>query len=135
MKATFYLLLLSCTLLFTCNDILDKNPIGILDAGSFLQTSADAVQAVNAAYASLLFNNSNNNFYWAFAEVCSDEAIAGGDGSRPGIVELDFFTYTPRTQEFNDFWRVNYKGIAQCNTVIEQVPLIDMEEGLQNILL
>lgn len=135
MKSTFYLLLLSFLTLFSCQGILDKDPLGILDAGSFLQTSEDAVQAINAAYESLLFNNANNNFYWAFAEVTSDEAIVGGDGSRAGIVELDFFTYTPRTQEFNDFWKVNYNGISQCNTVIEKVPGIEMDETLKNRIL
>jgi len=135
MKSTFYLLLLSFLMLFSCRDILDKDPLGILDAGSFFQTSDDAVQGINAAYESLLFNNANNNFYWAFAEVTSDEAIAGGDGSRAGIIELDFFTYTPRTQEFNDFWKVNYNGISQCNTVIEKVPAIEMDEILKNRIL
>jgi hypothetical protein len=135
MKSIFYLLLISFLTIFSCQSILDKDPIGILDAGSFFQTSDDAVQAINAAYESLMFNNTNNNFYWAFGEVTSDEAIAGGDGSRPGIVELDFFTYTPRTQEFNDFWVVNYNGISQCNTVIEKVPAIEMDETLKNRVL
>lgn len=135
MKLHKLFLVLSCFCIFSCNDILDKDPLGILDAGSFFQSAEDAEQAINAAYKSLLFNNENNNFYWAFAEVTSDEAITGGDGSRPGILELEFFSYTPRTQEFNEFWKVNYNGIAQCNTIIEKVPEIDMEEGLKNRIL
>lgn len=135
MKHHKFFLVLYCFCIFSCNDILDKDPLGILDAGSFFQSAEDAEQAINAAYKSLLFNNENNNFYWAFAEVTSDEAITGGDGSRPGIQEMEFFTYTPRTQEFNEFWKVNYNGIAQCNTIIEKVPDIDMEEGLQNRIL
>ncbi len=135
MKSQTYLLLISLLSLLSCEGILDKDPLGTLDVGSFLQTSDDAIQAINAAYEPLLFNNNNNNFYWAFGVVTSDEAIAGGDGSRAGIVELDFFTYTPRTQEFNDFWRVNYNGIAQCNTVIDQVPEIEMDLTLQNRIL
>lgn len=132
MKSIHPYLIFASLLLLSCEDILDKEPLGILDAGSFLQTSEDAIQAVNAAYEGLLHNNGNNNFYWAFAEVCSDAAIAGGDGSRAGIVELDAFTHTPRTQEFNAFWVVNYNGISQCNTVIEGVPKIEMDETLKN---
>jgi len=135
MKSTSYFLLVSFLTLFSCGNILDIDPIGILDAGSFFQTSDDAVQAINAAYGPLLFNNANSNFYWAFAEVTSDEAIAGGDGSRAGIVELDQFTYTPRTQEFNDFWKVNYNGITQSNTVLDGVPTIQMDESLKNRIL
>jgi hypothetical protein len=39
-----------------------------------LQTSEDVVQAINAAYESLLFNKANNNFYQALGEVISDPA-------------------------------------------------------------
>ena len=135
MKSITYLFILSCLAFTSCQGILDKDPLGTLDAGSFFKTSSDAVQAVNAAYEPLLFNNENNNFYWAFGEVTSDEAIAGGDGSRAGIVELDFLTYTPRTSEFNDFWKLQYNGINQCNTVLEKVPGIEMDEALKNRIL
>ncbi|MCY7331050.1 MAG: RagB/SusD family nutrient uptake outer membrane protein [Saprospiraceae bacterium] len=131
MKSSFYILpfLLAVA---SCQDILDKEPLGILDAGSFFQTSNDAVQALNAAYEPLMFNNNNKNFYWGFGELPSDEAVVGGDGSRPGLTELDFFTYTPRTEELNDFWKLNYQGITQCNTVIEKVPAITMDETLKS---
>lgn len=115
-----------------CEGILDKEPIGRLDADSYFKTADDAIQAVNAAYEYLLFNNTNQNFYWAMGVVASDEAVAGGDGSRPGIVEMDFLTYTPRTQELNDFWKLQYAGITQCNTVIEKVPNINMDAALKN---
>ncbi|MBK7937222.1 MAG: RagB/SusD family nutrient uptake outer membrane protein [Lewinellaceae bacterium] len=116
----------------SCQGILDKEPIAILDSGSFFQTEEDAVQALNAAYQPLLFSSENGNFYWAFAEVSSDEAITGGDGSRPGIAEMDAFTYTPRTEEFNTFWKLQYAGITQCNLVLDHVQDIDMAENRRN---
>ncbi len=127
-----FLLIFSCT---ACQGILDKEPIAILDAGSFFQTEADAVQAMNAAYQPLLFNNTNGNFYWAFAEVTSDEAITGGDGSRPGITEMDAFTFTPRTEELNTFWKLQYTGITQCNLVLDHVPDIAMNEARRNSII
>ncbi|MCC6410353.1 MAG: RagB/SusD family nutrient uptake outer membrane protein [Saprospiraceae bacterium] len=123
----FYVLMLLTV--FSCQSILDKEPIAILDAGSFFQTEDDAIQAMNAAYQPLLFSNNNNNFYWAFAVITSDEAITGGDGSRPGLNELDAFTYTPRTEEFNDFWKLQYAGITQCNLVLEHLPDIEMPQS------
>ena len=51
-------------------------------------------------------------------------AIPGGDGSRPGITEMEAFSYTPRTEEFNDFWKGQYTGITQCNLVPDNVPNI-----------
>ena len=112
----------------SCTGILDKEPIATLDAGSYFQTEDDAIQAVNAAYRPLLFNNDNGNFYWAFAELTSGEALTGGDGSRPGLTELGAFTYTPRTEEFNNFWKVQYTGITQCNLVLDHLPAITMDE-------
>ncbi|GAB5552072.1 MAG: RagB/SusD family nutrient uptake outer membrane protein [Saprospiraceae bacterium] len=127
-----YIAILFIFLLSACTDILDQEPLGILDAGAFLNTVSDARQAVNAAYEPLLINNNNNNFYWAFGVVASDNAIAGGDGSRRGIEEIDFFEQTPRTEELNDFWKLQYAGIVQANTVIEQVPNIEGDETLKN---
>ena len=134
MKIQPYLPIVLVLSLFSCRGILEKEPIAILDAGSFFQTENDAIQAINAAYQPLLFSNSNNNFYWAFGVITSDEAITGGDGSRPGITELDAFTYTPRTEEFNDFWKLQYKGITQCNLVLDNLPDIDMPESSRNAI-
>jgi hypothetical protein len=38
------------------------------------------------------------------------------------MVELDAFTYTPRTEEFNAFWKLQYEGITQCNLVLDNLP-------------
>ncbi len=122
-------------LFFTsCESILDKEPIATLDAGSFFQTENDAVQALNSAYRPLLFSNDNHNFYWAFAEITSDEAIPGGDGSRPGITEMEAFTYSPRTEEFNDFWKLQYTGITQANLVLDNLPKIEIPETRRNAI-
>jgi hypothetical protein len=133
MKSTFKILLITGLLqLVACEGILDKEPIAILDAGSFFQTENDAIQAINAAYNPLLFNNANNNFLWAFAEVTGDAAIPGGDGSRPGIVEMETFSYTPRTEELNNFWKLQYKGVTQCNLVLDNISKVVMPEATKN---
>jgi hypothetical protein len=129
MKNISKLLIVSALAFTSCQGILDKEPIATYDAGSFFQTEDDAVQALNAAYGPLLFNNDNANFYWAFAEITSDEAITGGDGSRPGLVEMEAFTYTPRTDEFNSFWKVNYEGVTQCNLVLDNLPKVEMDDA------
>lgn len=128
----YFKYLLFPLVLSSCQGFLDKEPIAILDAGSFFQTEADAIQAINAAYQPLLFNNANNNFYWAFGVITGDEAITGGDGSRPGLTELEAFTYTPRTEEFNNFWKVQYQGISQCNLVLDNLEKVDLSAALKD---
>jgi hypothetical protein len=116
----------------SCSGLLDKEPLGRLDADSFFKTADDAIQAVNAAYQPLLINNTNNNWYWVFGTIASDDAVVGGDGSRPGIIDIDIFKHTPATQELNDYWKLNYAGIVQSNTVISKTPLIEADEILKN---
>ena len=132
MKVLHHILLPLALLFASCQGILDKEPIATLDAGSFFQTEDDAEQALNAAYQPLVLSSTNNNYYWAMAVVTSDEAIPGGDGSRPGITEMDAFTYTPRTEEFNTFWKLQYTGITQCNLVLDNIGKIDMSEASRN---
>src|SRR5690349_6729320 len=134
MKSYFkHILIAAAVVAFTsCGDLLDKDPLGRLDADQFFVTANDAIQAVNTAYSPLLINNNNNNFYWVLGEVASDNAIAGGDGSRAGIVEIDAMQHTPATQELNDIWKLNYAGIVQANSVIEKTPLIDADPVLKD---
>jgi len=126
------LFILICTLCISCSGILDKEPLGRLDADNVFKTGDDAIQGVNAAYKYLLINNDNNNFYWAFGTLASDEALAGGDGSRPGLIDIDILKHTAATQEINDFWKLNYAGIVQANIVVTKTPLVDADEELKN---
>jgi len=116
----------------SCNGLLDKEPLGRLDADTYFRTKEDAEQAVNTAYQPLLISNSNNNFYWVLGVIASDDAIAGGDGSRAGINDIDIMNQNPATQELNDFWKLNYAGIVQANTVIEKTPLIDADQEFKD---
>jgi hypothetical protein len=122
-------------LCLSCQGVLEKEPLGQLELNNFFNNPQDAVQAINAAYKQLTFSVENNNFYWAFGVVASDEAIAGGDGSRPGITEIDVFTHTPRTEEFNDYWKLNYAGITQCNTVLVGLEKANLPGDLKNRIL
>src|SRR3990170_5490401 len=134
MKLRIYKFLIAgiCITCLSCNGLLDREPLGRLDADVFFKTASDAVQAVNVAYQPLLINNENNNFYWVFGTVASDEALSGGDGSRAGIIDIDVFSHTPATEELNQFWKLNYKGIVQANVVIEKTPFIEADEELKN---
>lgn len=135
MKSYIYtsiLFALLCAWCTSCSDILDKDPLGRLDADNYFKTAEDAIQGINAAYAPLLMNNGNNNFYWVFGSLASEEALAGGDGSRPGIIQVDIMQHTAATQEINDFWKLNYAGIIQANTVIAKTPLVDADQELKN---
>ena len=129
---TPFLVLLISFGMTSCADVLDKEPLGVLDADNYFKTAEDAIQGVNATYRPLLMNNANNNFYWVFGTLASEEALAGGDGSRPGIIEIDIMKHTASTQEINDFWKLNYAGIVQANAVITKTPQVDASQELKD---
>ncbi|TAK43499.1 MAG: hypothetical protein EPO28_05925 [Saprospiraceae bacterium] len=66
MKSAHLLLSFASLTLASCQGIPGKDPLGTLGANSFFKTSiptvVGTVQAVNAVYEPLLFNNANNNF-------------------------------------------------------------------------
>ncbi len=57
-----HIALLAALSFTSCQGILEKEPLGILDAGSFFQTADDALQATNAANEPLFFSSGKNNF-------------------------------------------------------------------------
>jgi hypothetical protein len=132
MKNNIYIIIALAFINFSCQKILDIDPIGVVSTENFFKDANDALQGINSAYGPLMFNTSNKNAYWAMGILTTDAAVVGGDGSQPGLTEMDFFTYTPRTEEFNNFWALEYNGITQCNTVIEKVAPINMDEALKN---
>ena len=48
---------------------------------------------------------------------------------------MEAFTFTPRTEEFNSFWKLQYIGITQCNLVLDHVPSISMNETRRNSII
>lgn len=49
-----------------------------------------------------------------------------------GIIEIDIMKHTAATQEINDFWKLNYAGIVQANTVISKTPQVDADQALKD---
>lgn len=99
----------------------------------FWKTAEDAAQAVNSVYGNLRA--------WpqvAFAPIAlesmgSDEAEKGsspGDASFHNL--YDNFTVTATDGQLNDFWKGQYQSINLVNQVLDNVPGIQMDEGLKS---
>ena len=54
------------------------------------------------------------------------------DDRLPGNLPGDTFTITPTQDGLDRWWTELYVGVKRCNVVIEKVPLITMDGGLQN---
>jgi hypothetical protein len=118
-----------------CKKFLDKEPQGVYTANQFYQTSDQAVEAVNAAYAPLRFTNATNNPLWVFGDIASDDAESGNPGDQPNIDYIDQFTYNSTNGNLSAEWGNFYEGITCCNLVLANVPSINMDTTLRNRIL
>jgi hypothetical protein len=124
--------------LMTCvaceKDFLEKAPIVGTTESNFYRTEADAIAAVNAAYATLQFQLSPaGHFRWFWGDIMSDDAEKGGSGDNDvnDLLQLETFQGPTGTELLEAEWGANYEGIYRANVVLEKVPQIEMDADLK----
>jgi len=125
------------TLLFfsACQkDFLEKKPIVGITEENFYRTEADAIAAVNAAYATLQFQLSPaGHFRWFWGDIMSDDTEKGGSGDNDAfnLLQLETFKGPNNTDLLESEWGADFEGIYRANVVLEKVPGIAMNENLK----
>ncbi len=115
-------------------DFLEKKPIVGITEENFYRTSADAVAAVNAAYATLQFQISPaGHFRWFWGDIMSDDSEKGGSGDNDAntLLQLETFKGPTNTDLLESEWGANFEGIYRANVVLEKVPAIEMDAKLK----
>lgn len=115
-------------------DFLEKAPIVGVTEENFYRTEADAIAAINAAYASLQFQLSPaGHFRWFWGDIMSDDSEKGGSGDNDvnDLLQLETFKGPVNTDLLESEWGANYEGIYRANVVLEKVPPIEMNEDLK----
>ena len=130
------LILLMCV---SCDkEFLEKTPIVGTTEGNFYKTEADAVAAVNAAYASMQFQLSPaGHFRWFWGDIMSDDAIKGGAGDNDVniLLQLETFQGPVNSDLLEAEWGADYEGIYRANVVLEKIPGIEMDQELKERIL
>ncbi|MCG8373956.1 MAG: RagB/SusD family nutrient uptake outer membrane protein [Balneolales bacterium] len=130
MKRFFSVLFLTAIFL-GCEGFLDVNPQGELTQESFPVSASDALLATNWVYSTLRVWNYHTGGF-PFLEFLSDD---GAKGSNPndGVDQApyDNFTHATTQDGLDRWWNTLYLGIRRANVVIENVPLIQMDEDLR----
>lgn len=134
-KLSAILLVLSS--LSACNpEFLDKKPLGQLTSDNFFQTEEHAVWATNAVYNHLRDWDVHVLSYIAMTDIVSDDADKGSVPNDANFLnEIDNFTFDPGNISFTTVWGGYYRGIFRANLAIENIPNIEMEEGLKSRLI
>lgn len=138
MKNTFHLYLMLALVLLVTNaceeDFLEKAPIIGVTEENFYQTEADAVAAINAAYAALQFElTPAGHFRWFWGDIMSDDSEKGGSGDNDvfELLLLETFRGPTNTDLLEGEWAADYEGIYRANVVLERIPPIEMDEDLK----
>lgn len=133
MNKIFYTAFLIFPLLFSaCSGFLDKEPFEDPSAES-VKDAASAVAMVNAAYQPLQRPKLYNMRIWSLDIMAGNSAVGAGGGD-DGIetIQLANFSTGPDNFAAVDLWRGPNPGILYCNTVLENVPDMDIDENLKN---
>lgn len=129
------LLLLIIGFLYSCNDILEVEPKGILNEEQ-VSTVEGAEGFVIAAYSSLGNDEINRAFsMYQYGNVRSDEAYKGGGGTSDGDVfhSMETFVYSrPDQWNYDGIWYYIYRGVKRAN---EGLKILDKftEEEFPNV--
>ncbi len=136
MKKYIYLGILAATWLFAaCTDFLDKVPYEDPSAEA-LTDEASAVALINGAYQPLQRPKLYNMRIWTLDIIAGNSEVGAGGGT-DGIetITLANFVATADNASALDIWRGPNPGILYCNTVLESVPEMDIDQGLRNRIL
>lgn len=143
----FTSILAICCLIFTsaCGDFLDEVPKSSVTTENYYKTVDDAIAATDAIYDYLISGYSpgglwDDNFgglffndYWELPELMSDNAFTKHSGT--DFISASNFEIDAYNSRVRCLWRDFYQTISVCNAVIQKVPLIEMDETLQNQLI
>lgn len=124
------------SLFVSCNDdFVDIKPEGVVVAGDFYKTEADAMKATNAIY-SFLRSWENSGFPAQFVYGVTGDDVE--KGSNPGdaafINAYDNFSFTTSDDGVNGYWTGQWQAVQRANQVITNVPNIDMDSALKTRL-
>ncbi len=131
MKNIFYIGFLVLPMLVGCSDYLEKSPYEDPSV-EIISDEAAAVALVNAAYKPLQRPNLYNMRIWTLDIIAGNSEVGAGGGT-DGIetITLANFVATADNASALDIWRGPNPGILYCNTVIENVPNLNIQENLK----
>ncbi|MBT8222676.1 MAG: RagB/SusD family nutrient uptake outer membrane protein [Eudoraea sp.] len=120
----FYLFGMVFTLV-ACNDAIEIDQPGRLDADAAFQTVDDLEQGLFGVY-----DDIDTSPEIAFSSIFTDELSIGFDNGGQGLADYGFVLNAGSTAPAN-FWTRNYTAIASANLVIEAADLISPEDAAE----
>ncbi|MEN8251161.1 MAG: RagB/SusD family nutrient uptake outer membrane protein [Bacteroidota bacterium] len=135
-KKLYYTLFLMAfvTLFMACEDLLDEKTYTALSPADFFNTAEDVEVVLNSVYGELRYSDITRDAV-TFGEVCTDIHIERSGGIFTHNQPIEEFTWTSSHLWAKNWWERRYRGIFKANTVIDNAPSVEMDEGRKQELL
>ena len=104
-------------LLFSCEDILEEDPRGLLTSDNFWTNEQNVIGAINNVYTRPI-ELPNGVFSWNFWFESSAHDFGTGSGHPSGMISG---TWDASTNQIFDAWRCSYEPISLANFVLSNV--------------
>ncbi|MBC6491398.1 RagB/SusD family nutrient uptake outer membrane protein [Flavihumibacter stibioxidans] len=132
-KYIFYISAAAALGLTGCSkDFIELAPVSQNNVVNFYKTAADMKIAVNAAYGALQYSGQYFSAMHEIAEVRSDNTGILDVQTGLNVVEIDIFTNQSSNTLLNNMWNDHYRGIQQCNIVIDRIDAINMDAATRD---
>jgi tetratricopeptide (TPR) repeat protein len=128
--SSLYTALLVFTLASCEEAFLDLAPISSANANTFYETPSDMLLALNGAYGALQLPGQYGNFF-IVSEIPSDDTAPPLSGSITNQDEFDKFYLRTTNPILAERWSDGYRGIYRCNTLLDRILIVPMEETLK----
>ena len=130
------LLAISFIFLVSCQkSFIALTPQSAVTTDAFFKSAADAITAVNGCYSSLSSGSQYGQNFQSLMEDRGDNTltldISGNSGTN---YKLAHFTDDPSNDILYSSWVSLYHSIFRCNTVLDNITQISMDNGLKNRL-
>lgn len=122
MKIIIILGLISFSMSGCSGDLLNLNPETSNVLSNYYTSKSQILKGVNAAYGTLQYAGQYKLANLVLGELPSDntlDEVPANDGGNYG--QLDLFSMTSANTLIADSWKDNYKGIQQCNIILNRV--------------
>lgn len=111
----------------SCDDLLEEVPNDFISRANFYKNATDAEAAVTGAYSS--FYNNYGITYWLFLVNHAD--YENGRGSQAPISDFSQVLDVGNVGRAASIWSSFYITINRANSILENVPGIEMDENLK----
>jgi len=134
MKKIFSILSICALLCTSCGkDFLELEPQSTIAPETFFKTASDAVTAVNGCYQSLAVGSQYGGTFQILMESRGDNFLDQDPSSGAGQnYQINRFSDSPGNTNLYNSWVSLYSSIFRCNTVLESVDPINMDNTLKN---